>query len=172
MSPDIFLTGTLLPAHQWMLQNGVSLPFSPSVNVGLTAISGQEANWTERVQYNTGPAHGLFQFELAGGTLGVLTAVRSRVMAAKLCTADNIIAGTTKALAHNAWLRFTIPQGDNLAVAFARLLLWCDPSALPAMDDIEGWWDCYLKNWRPGKPSLDRWTAVFPQALAVVKAHG
>jgi len=37
-----------------------------------------------------------------------------------------------------------------LAAGLARLLLWTDRPPLPALQDVEGGWQLYLRTWRPG----------------------
>ena len=54
---------------------------------------------------------------------------------------------------------------DWLAAVFARLLLWTDPSPLPEVGDQAGAWDCYLRNWRPGKPRAADWPNSYRDAL-------
>lgn len=56
-----------------------------------------------------------------------------------------------------------------LQLQLARLMLWDDPNPLPAIDSSDANWAYYLTNWRPGKPSRERWDAQsWPQALATV----
>jgi hypothetical protein len=60
---------------------------------------------------------------------------------------------------------------DVLAAAFARLLLWADAKPLPGMDaSHEAAWQCYVGNWRPGKPHRDTWDEFHQQARAQVIA--
>ena len=54
---------------------------------------------------------------------------------------------------------------DTLACAMARLLLWMQPPALPAIGDKEGAWQYYLKAWRPGAPHRHTWDARYDTAL-------
>jgi len=56
-----------------------------------------------------------------------------------------------------------------LAAGVARLLLWTDPKALPAIGDADAGWSLYLRTWRPGKPHPKTWPALYAQAMAVVE---
>lgn len=166
MTPEIFLARVLGPGLAWCAKlPGWAIISDDRARVGLTAISGQEANWTARVQSGNGPAHGLFQFERGGGVQGVLEHPRTNALAFHACAASRVAAGP-----RSVWEALAMAVHDNLAVCFARLLLLTDRAPLPAMDDQDGWYDYYLRNWRPGAPSEDRWADVFPQALAAVRA--
>jgi hypothetical protein len=59
---------------------------------------------------------------------------------------------------------------DPLAYVLARLTLRMDPHPLPVIGDIENAWQTYLRIWRPGSPSRDRWSVVYPQTVAVMRA--
>ena len=71
-----------------------------------------------------GVARGFWQFEQAGGTTGVLEHPASARAAAQVCAALGFEA--TPATVHAA-----LDRNDILACAFARLLLWTSPKALP-----------------------------------------
>lgn len=164
MTPVEFVASILDPGLKWCSGlPGWHIASDDRARVGLTAISGQEANWTARVQSGSGPAHGLFQFEKGGGVRGVLKHPATGHLADEACIASHV-ANTS----HDVWVALARADHDNLAVAFARLLLWTDPAPLPATHDEEGWWQIYLRLWRPGAPSEDRWAVVFPQALNAV----
>ena len=59
-------------------------------------------------------------------------------------------------------------QVDVIDAVFARLLFWTDPLPLPAVGDVEGAWQCYLRTWNPGAYSRgtppERWTIGAPAA--------
>ncbi len=59
-----------------------------------------------------------------------------------------------------------IRYNDNLAVVFARLLLYTDPRPLPSVESeyIESW-EYYLRNWRPGKPHHETWAVNRQKAV-------
>jgi hypothetical protein len=44
------------------------------------------------------------------------------------------------------------------------LLLWTDPQPMPTSQDAG--WQCYLRNWRPGKPHPDQWPRNWASAEA------
>ena len=123
---------------------------TPEADQLLLTICGQEADFTHRWQvYDAkrpeamGAARGLWQFERGGGVRGVLTHERTKTQAAEVCRMRNV-APTVDAV-YNA-----LHLDDTLAAAFARLLLWTDPRALPAVGEVEAAWQMYLRNWRPG----------------------
>lgn len=167
MTPAIFLARVLDPGLAWCAAlPGWHIISDDRARVGLCAISGQEANWTARMQANNGPAHGLFQFERLGGVADVLEHPASHALAFHACAASHVAAGP-----RSVWDALAMAPHDNLAVAFARLLLWTDLAPLPAIDDQDDWYKYYLRNWHPGAPDADRWADVFPQALEAIK-HG
>lgn len=90
-----------------------------------------------------GPALSYFQFERAGGVLGVLQHPASRKYAQQICDARGVPADS-----RSAWERMA--TDDALGCAFARLLIWTDPLALPSESDSESAWRLYLRTWRPG----------------------
>lgn len=141
--------------------------------VMLVAICLQESGLADRRQgtdSNPGPARGLPQFE-ENGVLGVMNHVASRDIARRVANARGVIFNT-RAI-HRA-----METDDVLALAFARLLLWTDRGALPALGDVDTARDYYLRNWRPGAantaPGLAgikaRWCRNYPEALAAVMA--
>jgi hypothetical protein len=177
VTPDQFLIETLLPGLHWLEQHvGPVPPASREARLLLLAISGQESNWVYRIQSGNGPAHGFWQFERMGGVNGVLTHPATVEFAKKVCAAAGI-APTAVAV----WGRMATEAGDNLAVAFARLLLFTDPHKLPAYGDEEGSWAQYISLWRPGavteggKRASDarrRWSTFYIKSLVTDKASG
>lgn len=140
---------------------------SHDATVLLLAIAGQESNLAHRFQVVAGkpgargPARGLWQFERAGGTAGVLRHESTAVVAKAICGVLDVPAD-----AKSVWEAFE--HNDILACVFARLLLWTDPRPIPPIFDIEGMWDCYVRNWRPGKPHRDRWDRHYKNAAEAV----
>jgi hypothetical protein len=74
--------------------------------------------------------------------------------------------------------RVWIPPADSLATGHpwlawhdagawwtARGILALDPAALPEPGDGAAAWECYLKNWRPGKPRPDDWNESYDIAM-------
>lgn len=142
---------------------------TPEARVMLLAIMGQESGCTARCQIvnggGKGPARGLAQFERGGGVKGVLTHDASRYWAHQVCAARGV-----PPIDGQVWAK--LETDDVLAAAFARLLLFTDPRRLPALGSEHSAWDCYKRNWRPGKPHPDRWPANYRAALAIItEAH-
>lgn len=129
-----------------------AIPVTRNVQVLLLAIAGQEAAWTHRIQSGNGPAHGFWQFERAGGVKGVLTHPLTDDLARTLAVAAGV-APTPEGV----WGKMAAISGDNLAVGFARLLLWTDPRPVPDPTKESVCLNYYLRNWRPGKPHPDAW---------------
>lgn len=112
----------------------------------LLAIQLQEAPNQAQKQIG-GPAVGIWQFEKGGGIAGVLRHSASRPYALKVCEALGVEATM------DAVYIALQDTNDTLDAAFARLLLWTDASALPAIGDVTGAWQLYLRTWRPGAHS-------------------
>lgn len=171
MTPEVFLPTVLVPGLHWLDQHlGAIPPDSPEARLVLLAIMGQESAWKFHIQSGNGPAHGYAQFEQGnprtrGGVTGVLMHPTTEELAKKVCAAAGVPADATR-----VWGLMATAAGDNLSIAFARLLLWSDRHSLPDYGDEEGAWVCYIRNWRPGKPSRSRWATVYSQALAADKA--
>ena len=115
-----------------------------------------------------GPAAGLLQFEEGGGVRGVLNHRATQLMAQSVCRQRGV-EPTSKAV----WQ--ALERDDVLAMAFGRLLLYADPQPLPASEDVEGSWQCYLRTWRPGAAERDydnlraKWARNRATAIEVVK---
>ena len=109
----------------------------------LLAIGLQESLLIHQRQIR-GPARGLWQFEQGGGTAGVLSHPQTRDLAAQVCRARGV--NPTPAAVQEA----LAGEDDVLDAALARLLMWTDRPPLPALHDVEGGWQLYLRTWRPG----------------------
>jgi len=139
-----------------------------AARVALIAIGLQESGLTDRCQKlangERGPAHGLWQFERAGGVVGVLTHGMTRKLAFDACKARGVAAESSAVWA-------ALEHDDVLAAVFARLLLWSDGKPLPTEDDADGLWRNYaLRTWRPGKPHPEVWAANHAAARSAVAA--
>jgi hypothetical protein len=96
----------------------------------------------------------------------------SAKLAASLCAQRGIPATSSAVYA-------ALATDDLLACGFARLLLLTDPSPLPLPGDVDGAWDYYLRNWRPGayargdaakRQSLRaEWTAYYAKSLKALQ---
>ena len=141
---------------------------SRAARIMLLAIGLQESRFRYRYQkiagkpYVKGPARGFWQFERAGGVVGVMTHAASHELAEELCQVRRVPFDSV--VIHD-----TLERDDVLAAGFARLLLWTDRKALPspAASHQEAW-DCYIRNWRPGRPHRDSWDDFHDQAISQV----
>lgn len=150
------------------------LPGGAAAEAMLAAIGLQESRFRHRDQIvkgkpkgTLGPATGFWQFEKGGGVRGVMTHPASR-RAARALAEDAGLPWEADAI----WRSFAEPAGDELACAFARLLLFTDPAPLPKADPAlaDAAWDCYLRNWRPGKPHRATWDAFWQEGVRIATA--
>ena len=135
---------------------------SPKARILMLAIGYQESRFEHRRQIG-GPARGFWQFESGGGVRGVLTHKASAYDAAKICHARGVGSSTKEVYER-------LEHDDILACCFARLLLWTDHRPLPMIGDVEGSWDYYERNWRPGKPHPDTWGDMYQRAHNLMMA--
>lgn len=138
---------------------------SPEAVVMLLAIGLQESRFEHRRQKGNGPAKSFWQAEQGGGMVTGLLRYRVediRDLATGLCA----VRGVAPA-APDVWN--AIERDDVLAAGLARLLLYTDPLRLPAIGDVAGAWDLYLRVWRPGKPRPSEWARNYAAALEVVR---
>lgn len=160
-----------LPASPEVVLDKIIKPGLEFVPAKLRGISGQymilsifqqESGLKYRLQQPNGPAKGLGQFERGGGVRGVMNHHASQDMAQAACRSLDI-----------PWDEKTIygalEFNDYLAVVFARLLLWTDPSPMPGTQDPEYAWQYYKRNWRPGQPHRETWNAYFARAVKAVQ---
>lgn len=148
---------------------------SDRARVALLAICGQESDFHHRWQvidrarpHVRGPARGLWQFERAGGVLGVLTHRASRDLAREVCRERGVRP-------ESGVVHLALEADDVLAACFARLLLWTDPQPLPPLGAVSSAFELYLRTWRPGaydrgtpsdRAALRRkWDGYYAQAL-------
>lgn len=162
MTPELFIRNALDPALR-LLPAKLD---SPAARAMVIAICLQESRLQYRHQVN-GPAVGYAQMEQGGGVRGVLTHAASKpliqvVLKALDYSPDADALDCYVAIQHN----------DILAAAFARLLLWTIPQALPAQSAAGSGWTQYVEAWRPGKPVRETWNGFFEQAWEVVLAEG
>lgn len=139
---------------------------TPAARVMLLAIGLQESRFTHRQQIG-GPARGFWQFEKGtrasrGGVSGVFLHAASKGHLAALCKARSVACDPDA-------IYPALEYDDVLAAGVARLLLWTDPRALPAVGDADAGWSLYLRTWRPGKPHPQTWPALYAQAIAAVE---
>lgn len=138
-----------------------------AARVMLLAIGLQESRFEHRRQIG-GPARGFWQFEKGsrasrGGVWGVWLHPASKGQLAVLCKARSVACDPDAIYA-------ALEYDDVLAAGVARLLLWTDPKALPAIGDGEAAWSLYLRTWRPGRPHPKTWPPLYAQAMAALQA--
>ncbi len=114
------------------------------------AIGMQESAFKYRRQMNNGPAASFWQFEKGGGIRGCINHRASAKHVVNVCMARGVKVST-----NDIWTAML--SDDVLGAAMARLLLLTDPRPLPDLDDAQGAWDYYERNWRPGKPHPETW---------------
>jgi hypothetical protein len=131
---------------------------SRDARVFLVAVALQESRIEHRVQIG-GPAKGYWQFERSGGVVGVLQHRASAPHIEQVYRTLNYPGDSRR-------LHTAIEHNDVLAAAFARLLLWTLPQALPRNE--KAGWDQYISAWRPGKPHRSTWAALYAQAQEAV----
>jgi hypothetical protein len=123
----------------------------------LVAIALQESDLNARRQRG-GPARSHLQFE-TGGLIGVLQHPSSTMHAAALVNELDYSDLTPHQL--HAAMEFD----GVLAAGMGRLLLWTDARSIPSeQDGPDAGWAMYLRNWRPGKPHPERWSACWTTA--------
>ena len=133
---------------------------SDQARVMLLAIGLQESRFKYRQQIG-GPARGFWQFEAGGGIRGVINHAVTRPLVRDACDELDMPCCVSKVYE-------ALPLNDVLAAVFARLLLFSDPAKLPAIGDVQGAWNLYLRTWRPGKPHRQTWDALYAQAVEAV----
>lgn len=131
---------------------------SPEARRMLEVIGLQESRFEHRHQIN-GPAVSFWQFELGGGIVGVLTHPASKSFAIATCAILGV--PPTPGAVYAAMV-----HDDLLGCAFARLLLYTDSKPLPELGDVDGSWNYYERNWRPGQPHPETWPGLYAQAAA------
>lgn len=135
---------------------------SDAARTMMLAIGLQESRFEHRRQLGDGPARGFWQFEV-GGVTGVWKHSQSSEQLRLLCR-ERDCEFSPRAI----WA--SLERDDILAAGVARLLLWTDAKPLPAMSDPSAAWDCYVRNWRPGKPHPASWPELHRAAREMVLA--
>jgi len=148
----------------------IKLPVSDKAAVLTMTCAGQESGWAARRQIGIGQyypqsvgARGYWQFESTWGGPVAINDVQQKTpkQLAAVCAYLEIPTDELALYEAIAW-------NDTLACAIARLLLWTDPNPLPAIGDKTGSWNYYLRNWRPGAPHPETWSARYDAALAAI----
>lgn len=158
MTPQYLLTNSIDPALA-LLETLTGIKPNAQARVLVLAIAGQESAWKERRQIG-GPARSFWQFEKGGGVAGLFNVARTKLQA--LCGELFVPFNQNDVFEAMAW-------NDVLAAGMARLLLWTDAAPLPNIGDVDGSWNYYLQNWRPGAPHPEIWPARYGTAMGLVK---
>lgn len=171
MKPDLFYQRIVKPTLQLMSEMPeINIAVSDKASVLVMTIAGQESNWQHRRQIGIGQYHpqtvgarGYWQFESTWGGPVALNDVQQKTprQLAAICGYLEIPADELTLYEAVAW-------NDTLACALARLLLWSDPRPLPEIGDKVASWDYYVRNWRPGAPHPEAWSALYDKAVAAV----
>lgn len=170
MSAEAILADAIRPvlAYLWTEHR---IPNGPPAEAMMLAIGLQESRFVHRDQVvpgkpagQVGPATGFWQFERNGGVAGVMQHALTADIARRVAEAAGV-AWDRDAI----WRALATEDGDQLAAAFARLLLFTDRAALPAAVEAaeEEAWAYYLRNWRPGKPHRATWGGFWRQAVGM-----
>lgn len=134
---------------------------SINARVMLYAIGLQESRFIYRYQLVSGttgklaakgPARGFWQFEVGGAIPGLMSLASTKPHTKLVCDILNV-----PFVAKDIWE--SLETNDELAAAFARLLLYSDPKPLPSLSEAQSAWDYYIRCWRPGKPHRKTWDA-------------
>lgn len=155
------------PVHAGMMQH-YGVPDAPGADAMSIAALYQESKGRTRDQGSDnvlGPAVGFWQFEKNGGVAEILEARQTKDIATALCASVGVTAQRDP-----VWRLFATAAGDDLAAAFARLLLWKDPRALPPVIPASGpaAYDYYMDNWRPGAKRPQDWPTSWEIAVDLV----
>ena len=135
---------------------------TPEARGMLLVIGMQESRFLHRKQIN-GPARGFFQFEEGGGVRGVLKHPSTKRIIQDVIFKLGIAADEC----YNC-----LSEDDDLAAAFARLLLYTDPKPLPSLTSDPGEsWDYYMRTWRAGRPHRETWDAFLLHARETVNGR-
>ncbi|WP_153135190.1 hypothetical protein [Paraburkholderia agricolaris] len=140
---------------------------TPQARVMLLSIGLQESRFIYRQQIG-GPARGFWQCEQGtektrGGVWGFYLHPASRYWLSVLCAARGVAFDPVA-------IYGALDRDDVLAAGVARLGLFTDPKALPAVGDVSESWALYQRVWRPGKPKPDTWPMLHAQAVASLGA--
>ncbi len=162
MTPQLFCDRIVAPTQILLGElNAIKIKPTDEATVMLMAIAGQESGWRYRRQIG-GPARSYWQFEKNGGVAELFQ--KTPVPLSGMCEYLDIPYELSTVFEAMAW-------NDTLACTMARLLLWQDRAALPAVGEVNASWDYYRRNWRPGAPHPDAWPANYSKAVACIRPN-
>lgn len=162
------LTDLILPVHAGLMSE-FGIPASVEAACLSLGIKHQESGLgvvRDQGDPNViGPATGMWQFEKNGGVWEILNSRKTGTIAAELCARVGV-----RPEPDPVWRLFATAAGDELACAFARMLIWVDPAAPPpvALSSEQVAYDYYLRRWRPGAKRRDAWRQSWRDAVEQV----
>lgn len=163
------LRDLVVPVHRGLMEE-FGIPSTREAACLSLAIKHQESGATVvRDQGDPaviGPATGMWQFERMGGVWEILNTGKTKDIAAELCRRVGVAAQPDP-----VWRLFTTAAGDELACAFARMLTWVDPAALPpvTLSAEQEAYDYYIRRWRPGAKRRAAWQDSWRVAVETVE---
>lgn len=160
MTPETFAKVVMAPAWK-ILQMPAAIDTLES-RVQMIATAGQESGWSDRKQDPSGIARGFWQCEIEA-IASVQAGKRTGPFLKTVCDLLDIPADTATIYEAIAW-------NDALAYAVGRGIYLQDPLPLPGIGSALASWECYLRNWRPGKPRPDAWDRFYATSVSLVKA--
>lgn len=174
MTAAEFLAANLTPGIAWYASlPSWTIPTDDRARLMLLVIPGQESQYENVRQSGGGPGLGPYQFEPETCDELVMNPA-SRPAMRILAEALGIPVGELDGAAFYD----RILSDTRLAVALARLDLWCDPRPLVTIGDEEGAWRTYVRVWGPGAviqggaraiKARNRWTANYKAAMTAMK---
>jgi len=129
---------------------------SPSARIQLLATGLQESKFMDRVQGGGGPAHSFWQEE-PNGIKAVLGHPVVGPILKNICQKLGVPSDWNSVYQ-------AVVMNDVLACVVARLILYADSNPLPKVGDSDAAWQCYIRNWRPGKPRPATWQGYYQTA--------
>lgn len=133
---------------------------SRPARVNLAAFGYQETKYLTRIQYGNGPARSYWQFEKGGGVKGVM---EFKADGGKIASLARHVCDSRGVPFEREKVWRAMEADDVLGAAFARLLMYTDPFAMP--DTQEEGWALYMRVWRPGKPHPQTWREAWAFGL-------
>lgn len=158
---------TIRPVHTGLMAE-FGVPDTLEAACLSVAISWQESNASARDQGDPaiiGPATGKWQFERMGGVWEILNDGKTKTIAHELCRRVRVDPQPEP-----VWRLFATEAGDELACAFARLLIWKDPANPPprVSSSEQAAYDYYNRRWKPGAKRREAWSKSWRCGLEVV----
>ena len=166
---DILPALALLPSKMSNKLNAVILQLlTTTLQEDPTASQAQQLSGGRK-----GPARGVLQFEKGGGVKGVFTHSATKE---PLRTALHALGYPFDI--DTVYLALET-KADVLDFVLGRLLYWADSKPLPAVGDMQGSFEYYVNNWRPGAytnggPSdkellRKKWSKNYAEAMKYIK---